>query len=78
MAQARDIEEARKVANRLTLKRFVSEVEADPAADLTSFLNTQLKKYPGFVQSFAQTLHIKSLEQGERKETQVKKKLDIC
>ena len=69
MAQARDLEEARKVANRLTLKRLVSEVEADSAADLTNFLNIQLKKYPGFVQYFAQTLHTKNLEQGERKGT---------
>lgn len=57
-----DLREARKVVNRITLNRVASEVDADPAADLTDLLATQLKIYPGFVETFAQSVRARSPE----------------
>jgi len=54
------LDEARELANRLTLNRVASKLKSDPAADLTDFLSKQLKKYPVFVDSLAKSARAKS------------------
>ena len=59
-ASEHDLREARKVVNRIILSRIVSEVGADPVADLTDLLDTQLKVYPGLVKTLAQSVRARS------------------